>query len=892
MRFLARVRSSLTWMIQRRKRESEMETEVRFHILSYADDLIESGVHAEEANRRARVEFGGVETHKDAMRTAIGLRWLDDLWSDLGFALRILRRNPGFTLIAVLSLGIGIGVNSTLFSLADALVLRPLSVARPEQVVTLLGKSPSESAGAVSYRDYADFRDQSRSFDGLVAYTIGFFGFTAKKGDLPQVQTGMLVSGNLFQAMGVEPELGRGFRPEEDQVPGRDAVVVLGHDFWEKQLGADRSIVGRTVVLNGIDFTVIGVAPQRFTGIDHYLRPTMFVPLMMFERLAANPDWKMLEHRDDRELDVKGRLKPGVSLAEAQTELATIAASLQRAYPETNRNQSVALMTETQQRVLRNPSNTALVTMLMALAALVLLVACANLANLLLGRARARTREIATRLAIGAGRLRLIRQLLAESLAIALAGGVASLLFATAGTAFLARIQIPTDLPVVISIKVDERALLFSLAVSLLSAVLFGLVPAVQASRANLVVGLKASDAENGRRRSLWGRSALVISQVALSLVLMIVAAMLYRGLHSKLAIGPGFRTDHLIMMSFDPEVAHYKDPQTKQFYEQLIDRARSLPGIKSVALTEVIPMAPAQHQQNIVPEGDALPKDHANLTVFADIVGNGFFDTMAIPILDGRGFNSSDTASAPKVAVVNEVLARHCWPNQNAIGKRLRLNDDKSREIEIVGVARASSYIRLGEGPTEYLYLPLSQNMHARLTLVVQSIGDAASLAPELRETVRTLDPNQPVYDVRTMSDFYRQGAVSIPNLINQVVGAMGLIGLALALVGLYGLMSFSVARRTREIGIRMAIGANRATVVRMILRQGLALVVTGLAIGLLASFVAEKGLSALFTSTTRDPVAYLIVAPAFLAVAMLAAWVPARRAARVDPTTTLRYE
>jgi macrolide transport system ATP-binding/permease protein len=589
---------------------------------------------------------------------------------------------------------------------------------------------------------------------------------------------------------------------------------------------------------------------------------------------------------------VKGRLKPGVALAQARAELVGIAAALERTYPETNRNQSVALVTEMQMRTLRSPSNTALVAMLMMLAALVLLVACANLANLLLGRGRARTREIATRLAIGAGRMRLVRQLLSESLAIALAGGAAGLLFAGAGVPFLGRVQIPSDLPLVISLRIDRRVLLFSLAVSVFSAVLFGLVPALQAGRANLITGLKANDADSSRRRQLWGRNALVVVQVALSLVLMVVAIMLFRGLHAKLLAGPGFRTDHLAMMSLDPELAHYSDQRTQQFYMQLVDRVRSLPGVKSAALTEVIPTAPGQHQQNIVPEGYELPRDRSSLTVFADIVGDGFFNTMGVPILMGRGFNPSDAAGAPRVAVVNQVLARHYWPNQNAIGKRLRLNDDKSLEIEIVGVAEDSTYLRLGEGSTEYLYLPLAQETHSRMTLVAQSFGDAASLAPELREAVRKLDSNLPVYDVRTMSDFYRQGAVSIPNLINQIVAAMGMIGLVLALVGLYGLMSYSVACRTREIGIRMAVGANRASVVRMVLRQGLALVLTGLAIGLLVSLAAEKGVNAFFSSTTRDPMAYLIVAPAFLAVAMLAAWVPARRAARVDPTRALRYE
>lgn len=892
MKFLARARSWLKWLVKRPRLEKEMEAEVSFHIESRTQDLVRSGVCPEEAARRARVDFGGLESHKDAMRASVGLRLWDDLWSDLGFAVRILRRNPGFTLIAVLSLAIGIAVNSTLFSFADAVLLRPLSVSRPGEVIALKGKTPSDSAGNISYRDYADFRDRSKSFDGLVAFTMSSFGFTAKRVDLPQVETGMLVSGNFFQAMGVEPELGRGFRPEEDHVPGRDAVVVLGHDFWQKQLGADRSIIGRHVWLNGVEFTVIGVAPERFTGMDQYLRPTMFVPVMMAQRLAGKPEGSMLEHREDREFEVKGRLKHGVTLAQAQAELVAIAASLEKAYPDTNHNQSVALMTEMRLRVQRDPTDAGLVAMLMTLASLVLLVACANLASLLLGRARARTREIATRLAIGAGRVRLVRQLLAESLTIALVAGVVSLLFARAGVAFLSRIQVPTDLPVVFSIKMDHRMLLFSVAVSLFSAVLFGLVPALQASRADLMVGLKAGDVDNSRKHRLWGRNALIVTQVAFSLVLMVVAMMMFRGFHAKLATGPGFRTGHLVMMSFDPELARYNEQQEQQFYRQLIDRTRSLPGIRSVALSEVIPMGPIQDQHDIVPVGYELPKGRDRVLVGSDIVDQGFFATMAVPIVAGRGFNQSDTADAPRVAVVNELLARHYWPNQSAIGKRLRLDNKKGQEIEIVGVAKIAKYYWLGEGPTEYLYLPLAQHTHSQMTLLAESSDDAASLVPELRRTVRELDANLPVYDVRTMSDFYRNRVVSVPLILMEIVGAMSLIGMLLALVGLYGVVAYAVARRTREIGIRMAIGANRGSVVRMVLRQGLVLVLTGLAIGLLASFAAETGVDALFSSTTRDPLSYLIVAPALLAVTMLAAWLPARRAARVDPTTTLRYE
>jgi macrolide transport system ATP-binding/permease protein len=893
MKLLACVKSWLSWILHRRQREMEMEDEVLFHLQTFADDLIRKGSAPEEATRRARLEFGGVESHKDAMRNSIGLRWWDDFCGDLRFAARIMVRNPAFSVVAVLSLAVGIGVNSTLFSLADALVLRPLSVAHPAEVVTLVGKSPSESGGGVSYPDYRDFRDRSQSFDGLVAFTTNSFAFAAKTGDLPDVESGMLVSGNFFHVLGVEPDSGRGFRPDEDEVPGRDAVVVLGHDFWGKHLGADPTIIGRSVTLNGIPFTVIGVAPKRFTGTNQYLRPAMFVPLMMFQKLAANPDWKMLSQRDDRELEVKGRLKPGVSLTQARAELVTIAAALQRAYPVTNRDQSVALMTEMQVRTLRDPSSVALLAMLMTLAALVLLVSCANLANLLLCRARARSGEIAIRLAIGAGRTRLIRQLMAESLAIGLAGCAVSLPLAVAGVTFLSRVKIPSDLPLVISIKMDQRAMLFSVAASVLSVVFFGLVPAVQASRADLVGGLKTGGADRGRKHWFWGRNTLVAGQVALSLVLMMTATMLYRGFQSKLIAGPGFRTDHLLLMSFDPELAHYKDPQIQQFYQQLTDSIRSLPGVRSAALTEVVPTAPAQHQQEIVAENYyTLPRDRSTRTVWADIVGDGYFQTMGIPVLSGRSFDTNDSATAPKVAIVNEVLARHYWPNQNAIGKHLRLNDDKSRELEIVGVANASTYLRLGEGPTEFLYLPLAQNTHSHITLLVQTSGDAMRLVPALRDSVRKLDASLPIYDVRAMSDFYEQGAVGLPRMINQVVGAMGLVALVLTLVGLYGLMSYSVARRTREIGIRMAIGANRASVVLMILCQGLTLILAGLAIGIPASFAAEKGVNAVFSSTSSDPFALVIVVPLFLAVTMLAVWLPARRAARVDPVSTLRNE
>jgi predicted permease len=885
----------MKWIInfvRRRGSDRQLAQEVEAHLEEKMADLMDSGIPEQEARQRARREFGNVALNRQDSREAWGWVWLETLVQDLRYGARILRRNPGFTSVAVLSLAIGIGVNSTMFSLADGLLLRPLSVSRPSEIVTVTGKTPGYPFGYISYRDYVDFRDRSVSFDGLVAYSMSSFGFSARPGDLPHMKVGLLVSGNLFRVMGVEPQLGRGFRPEEDLVPGRDAVVVLGHDFWEKELGADRSLIGRKVRLNGIEFTVIGVAPERFTGLDQYLRPAIFVPLTMAPRLAANPEGNLLDRRNDRGLSVKARLKPGTSLAQAQAELVAIAKGLERTYPDTNRDQSVAISTELQARIRDSPSDAALVAMLMTLAGLVLLVACANVANLMLSRARARTREIAIRLAIGAGRMRLIRQLLAESLAIALAAGLVSLLFAYAGAAFLGRLQIPTDMPIVFSIKVDARVLWFSLLVSLASVMLFGLVPALQASRTDLVPVLKAADADSSRKQRLWGRGTLVVVQVALSLVLMAVATILFRGFRAELLGGPGFRTDHLVMMSFDPTLVRYGDAQAQQFYKALRERALSTPGVRSATLTTVIPMAMNQRQENLVPEGHQLPKGRDSVQVFADTVDDRYFDTMAVPIVRGRGFRESDTAAAPRVAVVNDQLARHYWPNRDAIGKRFHLGGANGPWVEIVGVAKTAKYLWIAEPPTEFLYLPLAQHPSSHLTLVAQSFGDAAALVAPLHEMVRGLDANQPVYDVRTMADFFQARAIGTPGMITQTVGAMGLVGLLLAMIGLYGLMAYSVSRRTREIGIRMAIGAGRGSVERMVLRQGFILALTGLAVGLAASVAAEKGLMAVFSSTERDPLAYVLVAPILLAVTMLAAWVPARRAARVDPMRALRDE
>ncbi len=826
-----------------------------------------------------------------------GWLWLERIWQDLRHGSRMLLKNPGFAVVAIVSLAIGIGANSAMFSFADALLLRPLPVARPAEIVTVGSVASFEAFGVTnlisSYRDYVDLRDRSQSFDGLAAFTFTTVGLATQRDALPRLKFGMVVTGNFFKVMGVEPDLGRGFLPEEDQAPERNAVVVLGHDFWEQQFSADRSIIGKKLRLNGGEYTVIGVAPARFPGMNQYLVSNFYVPTMMWPRLLGSQKQHPLEARDFRNLTVKGRLKNGVTLAQAQAEVATIAASLEKAYPETNKNQRGSVRTELQARMAQSPPNATLVVMLMTLALAVLVVACANVASLLTSRAPARAREFSVRLAIGAGRARLIRQLITESLLLAVAGGLLGLGIGYAGVLLFRQIPIPSDMPVSLGINLDQRAILFSLAVAMVSAVLFGLAPAIQSTRADLVTVMKTGDTLVPGRRRQWGRSVLVSVQVGVTLVLLTASAFMYRGFRHDLGQGPGYRTDHLLMMSFNPTLVRYNNEQTQHFYEQLVERARSTPGVKSAALGTFMPMGFDGDGATILPEGYQFPKGKDTVVLGANRVDEGYFATSGVAIVRGRGILGTDKAGAPRVAVVNETLAQRYWPGQDPIGKRFRIDNSRGPWVEIVGVAKTSKYYWIAEPPSEFVYLPERQDPRAHMILLAESAGDPRSLVAPLTEVVRGLDANQPIYDVRTMEEFYQARAASTSSVIIGAVAGMGVMGMALAMVGLYGLVAYAASRRTREIGIRMAIGAGRRSVVRMVLRQGLVPALCGIAVGLAASVGAERLLQAVFPASTRiDFVALFLVVPVLLTVTMLAAYIPAHRASRLDPMKALRYE
>lgn len=813
---------------------------------------------------------------------------------DLLYAIRMLWKNPGFVAVAVCSLAIGIGANSAVYSLANALVLRPLAVKQPSRIITI---SPASSGSfgihsVISYPDYADLRDRNRTFEGVLASSDAQFGFAPDRHTQPRMKFGMFVSGNFFKVLGIEPTIGRGFRKEEDQVAGRDAVVVLSHELWRGEFGGDPSVIGRKIWLTGTEFTVIGVAPQSFRGLEE-VKPALYAPLAM---AAALWDSKHLTQRDIPWLDVKARLKPGIGLAQAQADITSIAAALRKMYPKADDNLQLKAETEFEVHVKQSGPDTGFVVMLALLAVCVLLVACANVAGLLLSRSTVRAREIAVRLAVGAGRWSLVRQLLIENFLISAAGAIAGLGVASGVDAFFNTLPLPTDVPVDLSARLDGGALTFTLCIAVASTFLFGLVPALRSTKLDLVSSLKEKEGTGSRRSRLWGRNLIVTGQVALSLVLLIVSGVLLQGFNSQLNRGPGFRIDHLQLMSFDPGLVHYTDSQKESFYKRLLEKTKQTPGVESAALTSGIPMSMSGMSTiGVLQEGKQLKRGEHPEDIFDSVVTPGYFQCMAIAIVSGRQFLDTDQASSPLVAVVNEHMARHYWPDENPVGKRVRVGDGPARLVQVVGVAKQSKYIWISESPGDFLYLPFSQNPQSGVFLVAQSKGpDAAALVPVLRHVVQGIDKDMPVFDVRTMASLYESRAVTTPHMITALVAGLGTMGLILSVIGLYGVISYSVSRRRREFGIRMAVGADRQRLIRMVLGQGAVLGLSGIALGLIAGvFVSEAVTSLmLFSFGPLKATPFIVVSLLLLVTTMAGVYIPARRASRVDPMRALREE
>jgi len=872
-------------------RDRDAQDEIAFHLERRSQDLRQRGMSPADADRIAHAEFGSVASAIERTRQAWGFRVLSDLRQDLRHGLRLFARAPGFTAVAMLSIGIGIGTNASIFSIADALLFRPLGIREPDRLLSLDVSRPGEGngIGQVSYPNYRDFRERASGFDGVIAYQLATFSFAASRDVVPDMRMGMEVSDNFFDVIGVVAAIGRTFAVDEARVAGRDPVVVLGHDFWQGELGGDRSIVGRALWINGVGFKVIGVAPERFTGMDQYIRPAFFIPAVTAPRLGGT-DADPIDDRDARAFEMRGRLKNGVSRRQAQQETEAAWAGLVQQYPDVNRNLAVTLRTDLEARLRQSPEDAQLMLMLLTLVSIVLAIACANVANLLLGRARARSREVGIRLALGVSRGRLFRQLLTESALLAACGCVLGLLLAQTQ---LKPIQIPTDLPVVIEPHLDLRLLLFTLAVTAASTLLFGVAPAWQSLRTDLIAALKRSAPVSTRLR-MPGRSALVVAQIALCFALLVAAGIVLDGFRRSLTLNPGFRTDHLLAMTVDTSLVGRSNEESVRFLRELVDRAQSVPGVASATLTGALPLDQSREGENVVPEGYSLPPGQEALAVMTATVGDLFFETIGTRLLRGRGFSSAERADTQPVVVVNQQFAQMYWPGQDAIGKRIRLAGDATPWMTVVGIAQTGTYVFLAEPPRPFVYLPLAQHSRSRMTLVVQSTAaDPAPLVAPLRDIVRELDPKQPLYNVRSMASFYEQRALSMARGLVQTVGTMAGIGVVLALIGLYGLIAYSVACRTREIGIRMAIGASRADVMRMVLRQGLVLTGIGLACGGVASVLVTRALQSGLAGLGGAHWPLVVLAPtALILMTLIATYIPARRASRVDPLVAVRNE
>jgi predicted permease len=704
------------------------------------------------------------------------------------------------------------------------------------------------------------------------------------------MQFASLVSGNYFTVTGVAPVAGRAFLPGEAAASAQPAAMI-SYDFWQHSYAGSRSAIGSTLRLNGIVFTIVGVTPESFTGLDRFVRPSIFVPLAMGQRLEAAPS-DPLEDRAKHNLVVKGRLAGSASRKSAQAELATLGAALEREYPKTNRNRHVAVHTELQRRIQLSPQLYPLVKMLMGLVALILIIACSNVANLLLARARARGREIAIRLSIGAGRRRVVRQLMTESLIVALAGAAAGWIVAYGGIRLLETLSVPSDPPFVLGVELDWRIVEFSLLAALASCVFFGLVPAWQTARTDFVSALKAGGAASAGRRT-FGRDALVTGQIALATVVLIAAGMFLAGFRNMLALPPEFRTDHLISMDTAPAMLHYSPEQTAAFYRQLVDRVRTMPGVAGLAMTESLPLSTSQTVVSVVPEGYQFRKGREKTVEFGAAVDAAYFAAMRVEIVRGRAFTDDDRAGSRRVVIVNQQFAKSFWPGQDPIGKRIRLGNVDGPAAEVVGVAKTGHYLVVNEPPSPFVYLPYAQNPRSRMTLIVQSAGDAAALAAPLRDAVRAIDTNVPVFNLRTVATLYDSRVTDTWMQYFLMVGSMGFIGLALATAGLYGLIAYTVSRRAKEFGIRAAIGATRRDVVWLVERRGLALAGAGIAIGGALTALARPVLAASFPGLgISSPAVYALVPLLLLMVSAVASYVPARRAAGLDPLHALRNE
>jgi predicted permease len=883
---LAGVRSFLQGLFHRSRLERDMADELRFHVDARVSDLVAAGASAADARRRARLEFGSVERFKDECREARGLRLVDDLAADLRYAARTLARTPAFAAMAIVSLALGIGANAIVFSVVNALVLKPLPVDAPERVFFV---QRDRGYPSLSFPNYRDLRDRASTFDGLIGYRISPMNLEA--GGAPVRTWGYLATGNYFDVLGVKPAIGRFFHQEDDRHEGEAPLAVISYDCWLGRFGSDRFVVGRTVRLNRTPFTIVGVAPKGFRGTELFYRPDFWVPMMMEPLIEVGNPW--LENRNTWNTWVAGRLKRGVGIGAAEADLNVVAAGLAREYPRINEGLRFKL---TKPGLIGDAIGgpvRAFTVGVLALAGLVLLAACVNLASVLAARGADRQRELAIRISIGAGRGRIVRQLLTETLLLSAAGGAAGCALAFAAARGLTAWRAPVDVPVQFDIGVDLRVLLFACAASALAGLLFGLAPARQASRTDpnraLKQGTNDDQAASGRRWPV--RDVLVTVQVALCVVLVSASVLSLRGLQQALTMSVGMDPRGVTIVGFDLGLAGYEKEDGAALQRRVLDAVSPLPGVRSAAYSNSLPLSIDQSTSTIYPDDLPAPRlsDLHSASIYE--ISPGFLQTLGIRRKLGRDVDWRDKAGAPRVAIVNRAFARTIMRTNDPIGRHFAYGW-RADPVEIVGVVEDGKYASLTEAPQPAVFESILQRYNATTTILVKSNLPSEEVVGAVRQAIASLDPSLPLYGTGTVEQML--GFALFPSQAAAfALSAFGLLALVLAATGIHGLVAYAVSRRRREIGIRIAVGATRSNVLRIVLGRIGTLVAIGAVAGLALGLAGGALLSSIvYEASPRDPAVLAAVAMIIVTVSVLSCWAPARRSLRIDPGTALRDE
>jgi putative ABC transport system permease protein len=877
---LRKLKRRLRALTRKRDVERELDEELLFHIEKQVELNVACGMSPDKARRSALATFGRVENIKEECRDARGLRPIEEMWQDLRYGARKLLKSPAFALVAVMTLAIGIGANTAIFSVVNAVLLRPLPFERPEELVRVFGTRASRSSFSRphSYLNFNDLRAQNQTFEAMAAYTGTSSALSGA--EAPEQITGVLSSGDIFRVLGTRPLMGRLLEPVDER-PGGSNAVVISHGLWQRRFGGDPRVVGRVIKLDGREREIVGVTPADFSF--------EFVTDAADFWTAIDPAEGPYKSRGSIFLDIIGRLKPGVSVEQARADAGVVGSRLAEQYQESNAGVGFRLASA-QEELVGDVRPTLLV--LLGAVGFVLLIACANVANLLLARAAGRYREIAVRSALGAWRGRIVRQLMTESLLLAFAGGLLGLLFALWGVKILSAF-VPENVPRFGETSIDLRVLGFTLAASVVTGFLFGIAPALQSSRFDINEALKEGGRGGtdglGRKRV---RSLLVVAEVALSLVLLVGAGLLMKSFVRLRNTDPGFDSSNTLTASLSLASARYDtDEKIADFYRRLVERVRAMPGVESVGAVTPLPLSENGYSFSFSIVGQPPLPPGQGQSASARFVTPEYFRAQGIPLRAGRVFTDADKAGAPGAIVVNEAFARRYFPGVEPLGQRLSLGVNDI-EGEIVGVVGNIRGVRLATPAVPEYYVPEATAAFSDMTLVVRTKGDPASLTPALRQAVAEMDKDQPLYDVRTMDSLVAR-SVARQRFSMTLVGVFAALAMLLAAVGIFSVMSFMVSQRTHEIGIRMALGARPRDILSMVVRQGLVLTLAGVCVGLAGAFALTRLMSGLlYEVSATDPVVYGSITALLATVAVLACYVPARKATKVDPLIALRYE